>query len=127
MNGRISRLEGRFEPPEDEHAAVRRAITRMILNEFASLKASRAGGYRGGVPIVPEDIPFRELGPGYTTGQLMGLAVRRVVEREYDDLGAEAREAITEGWTESIMSWDRFDWGVAGRSPFDWNRVEDVP
>ena len=127
LNGRLSRLEGRIQPHEDEDAALRRTIIRMILNEFAHLKASRAGGHRGGKPIVPDDIPFRELGPGYTTGEMIALAIRRVVERQYDDLGDEAREAIIEGWTQSIKEWSRLDWAVAGRSGFDWNKVEDEP
>ncbi len=124
LEDRLRRLEGRIggETPEDEHEALRHSIITMILDEFACLKASRATHYRGGGPIVPEDILFRELGPGYTTGDMWTLAVRRVVARHYDDLSDEERAAIIEGWTESV----KFGWS-AGWSGFDWDRVEDEP
>jgi hypothetical protein len=53
---------------------------RAILREFAMLKASCAPGLRGGVPIEPENIPRRILGPGYTHDELLRLAVERTVE-----------------------------------------------
>jgi 3-methyladenine DNA glycosylase AlkD len=65
---------------------VRRSITTMVLDELAHLKASHA------------------------RGDLMALAIRRVVEDQYEDLGAEARETIIEGWTQSIRNWNRIDW-----------------
>jgi hypothetical protein len=61
--------------------ALRTALIRDILDEFASLKASRAVHYRGGKRIVPEDIPAKILGPGYTKGDVWELAERRVLER----------------------------------------------
>jgi hypothetical protein len=61
--------------------ALRTALIRDILDEFASLKASRAVHYRGGKRIEPEDIPAKILGPGYTKGDVCELAERRVLER----------------------------------------------
>ena len=81
---RIEALEGRIQPPtslEDEAAARRRTLARDILDEFASLKASRAVHYRGNKRIEPEDIPAKILGPGHTTEDVWELAERRVLER----------------------------------------------
>jgi len=76
------RLEHRLVAPhKDEEAERRSAVIRDILDEFASLKASRAVHYRGGKRIEPEDIPGKILGPGYTTGDVWELARRRVLER----------------------------------------------
>ena len=76
------RLEHRLVAPHnDEEAERRSAVIRDILDEFASLKASRAVHYRGGKRIEPEDIPGKILGPGYTTGDVWKLARRRVLER----------------------------------------------
>jgi hypothetical protein len=61
--------------------ALRTALIRDILDEFASLKASRAVHYRGGKRIEPEDIPAKILGPGYIKGDVWELAKRRVLER----------------------------------------------
>jgi hypothetical protein len=79
---RIEYLEQRIQPPEqeDEAAARRRALMRDTLDEFASLKASRAVHYRGGKRIEPEDIPAEILGPGYTTEDVWELARKRVLE-----------------------------------------------
>ena len=81
---RIEVLEGRIQPPtspEDGAAARQRALARDILEEFASLKASRAVHHRGGKRIEPEDIPGKILGFGYTTGDEWELARRLVLER----------------------------------------------
>jgi hypothetical protein len=51
-----------------------------ILGELAALRASGATHLRAGVRVEPEDIPRRTLGPDYTRGQLLGLAVSRAVE-----------------------------------------------
>jgi hypothetical protein len=120
LEDRIRRLEGRIggEAPKDQDEAIRHSIITLILDEFARLKASRVAHYRGGVPIVPEDIPFKELGPGYTTGDMWALAVRRVVAGHYDGLSDEKRTAIIEGRTESVR---------AGWSGFDWDKVDDAP
>jgi hypothetical protein len=122
IESRISRLEGRIEPPEDERAALRHAVMRDILNEFARLKASRAHGYRGGVPIVPQDIPGKILGPGYSTGEMVELAVRRVFEREHriapDILERHVVEDLIQRWTSMLEA--HFT-----RRGFDWDRVQD--
>ena len=74
-----------YAPPEkDKDAALRRALINDILDELASLKASRAVHYRGGTPMVriePEDMPGKILGPGYTPEDVWKLARRRVLER----------------------------------------------
>jgi hypothetical protein len=78
---------------------VRRSITTMVLDELAHLKASHA------------------------RGDLMALAIRRVVEDQYEDLGAEARETIIEGWTREMREWGKLDWLVTtGRAnaPDGW-------
>jgi hypothetical protein len=85
INKRIEYLEQHIRPPEkDKDAALRRALMHDILDELASLKASRAVHYRGGTPMVriePEDIPGKILGPGYTPEDVWKLARRRVLER----------------------------------------------
>jgi hypothetical protein len=81
---RIEYLEQRIQPPEqeDEAVALKRALIRDTLDEFASLKASRAVHYRGGQRIELEDIPAKILAPGYTTEDVWeDLARRRVLER----------------------------------------------
>jgi hypothetical protein len=96
LDGRMHRLEERVsdvlhDAQEEERQRRQRAITRMILDEFARLKAS---------------------------GEQASLdkAVRNVVEDQYQDLGPESRQYIAEGWTETIHSWTRLDWMVsAGR------------
>ena len=81
---RIEYLEQHIRPPEeDKDAALRRALMYDILDELASLKASRAVHYRGPAPMVriePEDIPGKILGPGYTPEDLWELARRRLLE-----------------------------------------------
>jgi hypothetical protein len=82
LERRIEYLEQRIRPPEkDKAAALQTALIRDILDEFASLKASRAVHYRGGKRIEPEDMPGKILGPGYTTDDVWELARRRVLER----------------------------------------------
>jgi hypothetical protein len=82
LDKRIEYLEQRIRPPEkDKAAALQTALIRDILDEFASLKASRAVHYRGGKRIEPEDIPGKILGPGYTKEDVWELARRRVLER----------------------------------------------
>jgi hypothetical protein len=82
LDKRLEYLEQRIRPPEkDKAAALQTALIRDILDEFASLKASRAVHYRGGKRIEPEDIPGKILGPGYTKEDVWELARRRVLER----------------------------------------------
>jgi hypothetical protein len=96
LDGRISKLEGRMpemlrDVQEEERQRRQRAITRMILDEFARLKAS-------GEPVS------------------LDKAVRNVVEDQYQDLGPESCRYIADGWSETIHSWTRLDWMVsAGR------------
>jgi hypothetical protein len=92
MNGRLRRLEERIsdvlrDAQEDERQRLQRAITRMILDEFARLEAS---------------------------GEQVSLdkAVRNVVEDQYQNLGPESRQYIADGWSETIHSWTRLDWMV---------------
>jgi hypothetical protein len=119
---RIEALEAQLGPPKDEIAEQRWATMRDILNEFSDLKASRAVGYRAGVRREPENIPGRILGPGYTTGEMWGLAARRVFERRRenapDTLDEEAVEELVEGWTEAFRKFSE-DEG------HDWHKVEN--
>jgi hypothetical protein len=97
LEGRIDKLEGRMpdmlrERDDEEKLRRQRAITRMILDELASLEASGE------------------------EGTLLEQAVRRVVEDQYSDLTQESRQYIADGWIENIHGWTRLDWMVnAGR------------
>lgn len=51
-----------------------------ILDELSYLRQSCASGLRGGVPIVPANIPRRILGARYTHRQLLELAITRSVD-----------------------------------------------
>lgn len=84
------------------------------------LKATRAHGERGGVPVVPEDIPGKALGPRYTFGALVGLACRRVAERELSgEFGEDEIEAVIEGWTRDMRGvFERIGKGAS------WHRIE---
>lgn len=112
LNRRLERLEGRIEPPEDEGAELRRAVMIKVLDEFSRLKASRATGLRGGVPIVPEDIPGQYLTKPYTTGQLVELAIERVWERE------ELPPLLMESWVQGHKA-------LFAQQGWDWEKVED--
>jgi hypothetical protein len=125
IDKRIADLERLVGPasPEDEEAELRRAVIRDILDEFAALKGCRArNGYRGGnppTPIQPTDPAGDALGYPYTTGGLVGFAVRRVFERERETapeiLSGEDVEDLITAWTESMR-----------REPFGkwWDRIE---
>ncbi len=122
VDNRIGRLERDRPPKEDPEAALKWAVSRDILNEFAALKASRAKNVsRGGVPIEPEDTPGKILGEGYTHGQLMGLAVRRVFEREHeiapDILDLQTTEMLIEQWTAAMRQY-------LTSNGYDWDEVE---
>ena len=97
IRDRVDRLEAQIESPQDEGAARRYAIATEILDEVAGLKSSRAAGFRGGVPIEPEDIPGKILGAYYTWGQLVRLAVRRVFERK--GLAGDEHQELIRDWT----------------------------
>jgi len=96
---RLDDLEGHFrsiaaETEEHEKLRRERAITRMILDEFARLKASGE--------LASED-PLAQ-------------AVRNVAAEQYADLGEESCEYIAQGWIETLREWTRLDWMVkAGR------------
>ena len=96
LDGRMHRLEERmsgvlWDAQEEERQRRQRVITRMILDEFARLKASG------------EEVSLDK-------------AVRNVVEEQYQDLEPESRRYIADGWSETIHSWTRLDWMVsAGR------------
>jgi hypothetical protein len=97
LNGRLRRLESSIpsilrDLEDDEKLRRQRAITRMILDEFAHLKVSGE------------------------QGDLLERSVRRVVEDQYEDFDGESRQYIADGWIETIHSWTRLDWMVsAGR------------
>ena len=123
LDKRIEHLERRLiTPHKDEEAERRRAVMRDILDELARLKASRAVHYRAKRRIEPEDIPGKVLGPGYTTGQMVELAVRRVLEREHktapDVLSADTVEHLVQTWTGFLRE-------VSESQGGDWSKVED--
>ena len=100
LRGKVRRLEDRAQAiaaqtQEDEKLERERAIMRMILDEFARLKAS---------------------------GELSELdhleqAVRNVVAAQYADLGEESCQYIADGWIETLREWTYLDWMVkAGRN-----------
>jgi hypothetical protein len=99
LDGRMRRLEGLMpevlrDAQEEERTRRQRAITRMILDEFARLKAS---GLEASLK----------------------RSVRNVVEEQYEDLSEESRQYIADGWIETIRSWTRLDWMVSAASlPF---------
>ena len=97
IRARVDRLEAQIGPPQDEDATQRNAVATEILDEVAQLKASGAAGFHGGVPIEPEDIPGKILGTGYTWGQLVRLAVRRVLERK--GITGDEHEELIQDWT----------------------------
>jgi 3-methyladenine DNA glycosylase AlkD len=107
LENRLSRLENRLSRLEDRASGIAaerqageklrraRAVMRMVLDEFARLKAS------GGVSL----------------GDPLAQAVRNVAAAQYADLGEETYENIAEGWIETLREWTRLDWMVkAGRN-----------
>ena len=80
LGRRIGGLERRLQAGEPRGPSAAFSHLMAILGELAALRASGATHLRGGVRVEPEDIPRRVLGPGYTHGQLVGLAVSRAVE-----------------------------------------------
>ena len=96
----MRRLEDRAQAiaaqtQEDEKLERERAIMRMIVDEFARLKA--CGELSDADPLAQ--------------------AVGNVVAAQYADLGEESCEYIAEGWIETLREWTRLDWMVkAGRN-----------
>ncbi len=77
---RIGDLERRASKPTETGRSEVFLHLKTILDELAYLKQSCAPGLRGGVPIEPENIPQKVLGPDYTHRQLLELAISRSVE-----------------------------------------------
>jgi hypothetical protein len=100
LRGKVMRLEDRAqaipaETEEDEKLERERAIMRIILDEFARLKAS--GELSDGDPLAQ--------------------AVGNVVAAQYAELGEESHKYIADGWIETLREWTPLDWMVkAGRS-----------
>jgi len=100
LKGKLRRLEDRAqaiatETQEDQKLERERAIMRMILDEFAHLKAS-------GEPSDADPL---------------AQAVRNVAAAQYADLGEESCQYIADGWIETLREWTRLDWMVkAGRN-----------
>jgi class 3 adenylate cyclase len=95
LRGKLRRLEDRAqaiaaETQEDEKLERERAIMRMIVDEFARLKAC-------GEPS--------DLDP-------LAQAVGNVVAAQYEDLGEESCQYIADGWIETLREWTRLDWMV---------------
>ena len=100
LRGKVSRLEDRAQAiaaqtQEDQKLERERAIMRMILDEFARLKAS-------GELSDPDPL---------------AQAVGNVVAAQYADLGEGSCQYIAEGWIETLREWTRLDWiAKAGRN-----------
>jgi hypothetical protein len=100
LRGKVRHLEDHAQAiaaqtQEDERLERERAIMRMILDEFARLKA--CGELSDADPLAQ--------------------AVRNVDDGQYADLGEESCEYIADGWIETLREWTRLDWMVkAGRS-----------
>jgi hypothetical protein len=100
LKGKLRHLEDRAqaiaaETQEDEKLERERAIMRMIVDEFAGLKAC-------GEPSDADPL---------------AQAVRNVVAAQYEDLGEESCQYIADGWIETLREWTRLDWMVkAGRN-----------
>ena len=96
----MRRLEDRAqaiatETQEDQKLERERAIMRMILDEFARLKAS--GEFSDADPLAQ--------------------AVGNVAAAQYAELGEESCQYIADGWIETLREWTRLDWMVkAGRN-----------
>ena len=100
LRGKSRRLEDRVqaiatETQEDQKLERERAIMRMIVDEFARLKA--CGELSDADPL--------------------GQAVRNVAAAQYAELGEESCQYIADGWIETLREWTRLDWMVkAGRN-----------
>ena len=96
----MRRLEDRAqaiatETQEDQKLERERAIMRMIVDEFARLKAS--GEFSDADPLAQ--------------------AVRNVDDGQYADVGEESCQDIADGWIETLREWTHLDWMVkAGRN-----------
>lgn len=80
---RIQDLEEQFNAEPYRKPSQAFTDLKTILNELSYLKQSCADRWIGEVNQTREtgeNIPRRVLGPGYTHGELLGLAVTRTVE-----------------------------------------------
>jgi hypothetical protein len=104
---RLHALEKLFQESEDAASASPRPNRELwaILDELASLKASRAVGYRAGVRIEPEDIPAKLLGENYTRAELWELAIARGLEKQ--GYSAEEIAQLIPRWLEWFEHLDR--------------------
>jgi hypothetical protein len=83
VDRRIENLERRFSETTEPGRSEASTHLRIILDELAYLKQSRAVRWTGAkknIPLDGENIPRRILGPDYTRRQLLELAVDRSVE-----------------------------------------------
>jgi hypothetical protein len=78
---RAERLEQMFSEPSEARRIGPDPDWCAILDELASLKASRAVHYRGGKRIEGEDLPRKLLGENYTRTELLELAIARGLEK----------------------------------------------
>jgi class 3 adenylate cyclase len=95
LKGKLRRLEDHAQAiaaqtQEDEKLERERTIMRMIVDEFARLKAS-------GEPSDADPL---------------AQAVGNVVAAQYEDLGEQSCEYIADGWIETLREWTRLDWMV---------------
>jgi hypothetical protein len=100
---RVDELERAFRGSDDAYSPDPDLVA--IWDELASLKASRAVRYRGGVRQEPEDIPAKLLGPDYTRRELRELAISRAFEKQGRS-AAEIAELI-ETWLARFEDFDR--------------------
>jgi hypothetical protein len=93
LRGKLRHLEDRAQAiaaQTQEDEKLERAIIRMIVDEFARLKAS--GELSDADPLAH--------------------TVRNVAAAQYADLGEESCQYIAEGWIETLREWTRLDWMV---------------
>jgi hypothetical protein len=108
---RITELEKLTETPNPTRSDTLKTLY-AILDEIASLKSSCAPHLRGGVPIEPENIPRQILGPGYTHGELLSLAVERAAQKgTYPPEESPRWEAVMIGMSrvdlDEVVEWER--------------------
>ena len=109
IRDRLERLEADVpKPPQPPSPGFLNMMA--ILDEIAHLRSSCASGLRGGVPIVPEDIPGKILGPGYTQRQLCELAVQRALEKRGVQRGVPKEEEARYVQALEVMTEERGDW-----------------
>jgi hypothetical protein len=101
----ISDLQRRLRRPVQPSEGYRQL--RAVLDEVGVLKRSCNVHYRAGNRVEGENIPRRELGPGYTHDALWRLAVARCVEAG----------TVSFEMTEACIGVLRERWERAGKNP----------